>query len=101
MAQNLLESSALSAFCGSIATMLQAGIQTEEAVLMLSENREESRFQEVCNSVYQTLVEGGARAQAMQDSAGFPPYAVDMVATGEKSGEMMASAVLDGVQGGT
>ncbi len=34
MAQNLLESSALSAFCGSIATMLQAGIQTEEAVLM-------------------------------------------------------------------
>ena len=42
MAQILLESSALSAFCGSIATMLSAGIQTDEAVLMLAENRERS-----------------------------------------------------------
>ena len=46
----MLESSALSAFCGSVATMLSAGIQTDEAVLMLSENRERSRFQEVCRS---------------------------------------------------
>ena len=42
MAQILLESSALSAFCGSIATMHSAGIQTDEAVLMLAENRERS-----------------------------------------------------------
>ena len=40
MANSLLESSALSAFCGSIATMLSAGMQTDEAVLMLAENRE-------------------------------------------------------------
>jgi len=88
MAQNLLESSALSAFCGSVATMLQAGIQTEEAVLMLSENREESRFQEVCNSVYRSLVEGGSLAEGMDGSGGFPRYAIDMVATGEKSGHL-------------
>ena len=88
MAQNLLESSALSAFAGSIATMLQAGIQTEEAVLMLSENREESRFQEVCNSVYECLVEGGTLAQGMEESGGFPRYAIDMVSTGEKSGHL-------------
>ena len=88
MAQNLLESSALSAFCGSIATMLQAGIQTEEAVLMLSENREESRFQEVCNAVYASLVEGGTLSESMNASGGFPRYAVDMVATGEKSGHL-------------
>ena len=88
MAQELLESSALSAFCGSIATMLQAGIQTEEAVLMLSENREESRFQEVCNSVYRTLVGGGTLAEGMEGSSGFPRYAIDMVATGEKSGHL-------------
>lgn len=88
MAQDLLESSALSAFCGSIATMLQAGIQTEEAVLMLAENREESRFQEVCNSVYRSLVDGGTLAQGMDASGGFPRYAIDMVATGEKSGHL-------------
>ena len=39
MARELLESSALSAFCGSMATMIQAGIQTDEAVLMLGEER--------------------------------------------------------------
>ena len=39
MAQELLESGALSAFCGSMATMIRAGIQTDEAVLMLGENR--------------------------------------------------------------
>ena len=88
MAQNLLESSALSAFCGSVATMLQAGIQTEEAVLMLAENREASRFQEVCNTVYSHLVQGETLASAMQASEGFPPYAVNMVATGEASGHL-------------
>ena len=37
MSKSLLESSALSAFCESTALMLSAGIQTDEAVSMLSE----------------------------------------------------------------
>ena len=88
MADKLLESSALSAFCGSVATMLSAGIQTEEAVLMLAENRERSRFQEVCNSMYDQLVAGQPFSQAMRASEGFPRYAVDMAATGERSGHL-------------
>lgn len=88
MAQKLLESSALSAFCGSIATMLSAGIQTEEAVLMLAENRERSRFQEVCNIMYDNLVAGQSFSQAMKVSEGFPHYAVEMAATGEQSGHL-------------
>lgn len=88
MAEKLLESSALSAFCGSIATMLSAGIQTEEAVLMLAENRERSRFQEVCNDMYGKLVAGAPFADAMQASGGFPDYAVKMAETGEKSGHL-------------
>lgn len=90
MAQNLLESSALSAFCGSVATMLSAGIQTEEAVLMLAENRERSRFQEVCNTMYAELVNGSTFSQAMAASEGFPHYAVEMAATGEQSGHLEA-----------
>ena len=90
MAQKLLESSALSAFCGSIATMLSAGIQTEEAVLMLSENREQSRFQEVCNHMYERIVDGAPFSEAMRSSEGFPTYAVEMVATGEQSGHLEA-----------
>ena len=88
MAQKLLESSALSAFCGSVATMLSAGIQTEEAVLMLAENRERSRFQEVCNTMYSHLVAGESFSSAMDASEGFPPYAVEMAATGEQSGHL-------------
>lgn len=86
MAQTLLESSALSAFCGSLATMLAAGIQTDEAALMLAENRERSRFQEVCNVVYENLVAGDSLATAMRKSGGFPDYATGMVETGEQSG---------------
>lgn len=88
MAQKLLESSALSAFCGSVATMLSAGIQAEEAVLMLAENRERSRFQEVCNIMYEHLVAGESFSSAMSASEGFPSYAVEMAATGEQSGHL-------------
>ena len=35
MAAKLLESGALSAFCGSVATMLSAGMQVDEAVHLL------------------------------------------------------------------
>ena len=88
MARNMLESSAISAFCGSIATMLSAGIQTEEAALMLAENRERSRFQEVCRTIYDHLIAGEAFATAMEKSGGFPKYAVDMTRTGERSGHL-------------
>ena len=88
MAQELLESSALSAFCGSIATMIRAGIQVDEAVLMLGENRERSRFQEVCAATYDHVVAGSTLAEAMEASGGFPPYAVGMVATGEHAGHL-------------
>ena len=88
MADKQLESSALGAFCGSMATMLSAGIQTDEAALMLSENRERSRFQEVCSAVYARLVAGDTLAQAMEASGGFPAYLLGMVATGEDAGHL-------------
>ncbi len=88
MAQKLLESSALSTFCGSMATMLSAGIQTDEATLMLAENRERSRFQDVCNRLYQNVSAGDSLGAAMEKTGAFPRYAVDMVNTGERSGHL-------------
>lgn len=88
MEEKQLESSALSAFCGSFATMLSAGIQTEEAALMLSENREHSRFQEVCDTLYEHVSGGSSLADAMEASEGFPNYAVNMVRIGEGSGHL-------------
>lgn len=88
MAETLLESSALSAFFGSVATMISAGIQTDEAVHMLSENREDSQFKRACESVYTSLIGGDNLADAMRESGAFPRYAIDMVETGERSGRL-------------
>ncbi len=88
MADSLLESSAISAFCGSIATMLSAGMQTDEAVLMLAENRDKSRFKDVCDQVYHGLISGEKLSDAMNATHAFPKFAVDMVKTGEKSGRI-------------
>ena len=88
MADKLLDSAAVSAYCGSIATMLSAGIQTEEAALLLAENRTGSRFAEVCNAVYESIVKGKSLSESMRSSEGFPEYACDMIKTGESSGHI-------------
>ena len=66
MTGKLLESGAISAFCSSVATMLAAGVQTDEAVHMLAENREQSEFKRVCDAVGAKVVEGSNLADAMQ-----------------------------------
>ncbi len=86
MANKLLESGAISAFCGSVATMLSAGIQTEEAVHLLTENREGSYFKDVCDKACAELVAGSGLADAMDATGAFPAYAVNMVRVGEASG---------------
>ncbi len=88
MAEKLLESSAISAFCDSVATMLSAGIQTDEAVHMLSEKREQSHFKTVCDGVYIKLIAGAGLADAMESTEAFPPYATEMVRIGESSGRI-------------
>ncbi len=88
MAEKLLESSAISAFCDSVATMLSAGIQTDEAVHMLSEKREQSHFKTVCDGVYTKLIAGVGLADAMESTEAFPPYATEMVRIGESSGRI-------------
>lgn len=86
MTKQYLDSSAISAFCSSVATMLAAGVQTDEAVQMLAENREKSHFKDTCDKVYGKLIEGCSMADAMEQSGGFPPYAVSMVRVGEHAG---------------
>lgn len=88
MAEALLESSAISAFCGSVAVMLSAGIQTDEAVHMLGESHEDSRFKSVCSKMYGDLIEGMPLSRAMERSHAFPDYAVELVSAGESSGRL-------------
>lgn len=86
MAEGQLDSGALSAFCGSVATMYSAGIQLEEAVHMLSEGQEESRFRSVCATLYTLLIEGKTLDAAMEETGAFPSYCTSLVRVGVQSG---------------
>lgn len=90
MAKKLLESSALSAFCESMALMLSAGIQMDEAVSMLAENMKDTPFKRACDDVFVGLSKGEPLATAMEVSGAFPAYAVETIAVGEKAGRLEA-----------
>lgn len=86
MAKNLLESSAISAFCESIAVMMAAGIQTDEAVHLLGEKMSDTTLRRVCSQVYKSLNEGKNLAQSIEGTNAFPSHVITMVRTGEESG---------------
>ncbi len=88
MATSMLEGSAVSAFCGGVAVMIAAGIQTDEAVFMLADEHEESEFKTMCVAVYLQLADGNSLADAMESTAVFPEYAVAMVRAGEQAGRL-------------
>lgn len=88
MATTVLESSAVSAFCESVAIMLAAGIQTDEAVSLLGDNMEDGAFKRACDAVYARLIGGETLASALEDSGCFPRHMVDMVGVGEVSGRL-------------
>ncbi len=88
MATTVLESGAVSAFCESVAIMLAAGIQTDEAVSLLGENMEDGTFKRACNAVYAQLIAGESLTNALKKSGRFPQHVVDMVAVGEVSGRL-------------
>ena len=88
MAQRLADSAAVSVFCDSVALMLSVGIQTDEAVHMLSEDMGDTSFGKTCNKIYRSLIAGKSLAQSMKDTEAFPRYATDMVEVGERSGHL-------------
>lgn len=88
MATKMLESSAISAFCESVAVMHAAGIQMDEAVYLLGDNMEDAAFKRVCDETYAGLIAGKPLARALADTGSFPTHVVDMVAAGEHAGRL-------------
>ena len=91
MAVKNLESGAVGMFCESIAVMLDAGIQTEEALGLLGDSTNDTTFSQACRSVYDGVVARKPLAEAMASTGMFPPFAVQMVRTGESSGRLDAT----------
>ena len=90
MSKKKLDDLGVSAFCESMAMMVQAGIQTDEAVgLLQSEHGGEAGVLEKGLAVMKEQVDGGASlAAAMRASGIFPDYALDMIEAGESAGRL-------------
>lgn len=84
-----IDSLGISAFCESMAMMLQAGIQTDEAIALLIEDQEANSAMQIALGRIQTgMNEGKAFSAAVQATGAFSNYAVQMIAAGEESGRL-------------
>ena len=79
----------VSAFCESMAMMVQSGIQMDEAVMLLMQERGRGGILEQGLAVMKEETEQGRSLSAAMKAAGiFPEYAIKMVAAGEATGRM-------------
>ena len=77
----------VSAFCESMAMMVQAGISTDEAIGLLQSEKKGDGVLETALAVMKEQVDAGAGlAAAMKESGIFPDYALQIVEAGERAG---------------
>ncbi len=91
MSRQKLDSLGVSAFCESMAMMLHASIQTDEAISLLQQENGKQADGVLARglAVMKTEIdEGRGLAYAMEQSGVFPAYALKMVEAGEKSGHL-------------
>ena len=89
MEKKHLDMLGVSAFCESMAMMVQSGIQTDEAIALLQrENRNGGVLEQGLREMKALVEQGGSLAEAMETAGIFPDYAVRMVEAGESSGRL-------------
>ncbi len=88
MSKKKLDSLGVSAFCESMAMMLRAGIQTDEAILLLQSNHGQGVLEGGLAVMKEQIDAGSGLAKAMKESGIFPEYALRMVEAGEASGRL-------------
>ena len=90
MSKKKLDELGVSAFCESMAMMVQSGIQTDEAISLLqSEHGSKAGVLERGLAVMKEQVDRGAGlAAAMKESGIFPDYALEMIEAGERAGRL-------------
>ncbi len=86
MTGKLLESGAISAFCSSVATMLAAGVQTDEATHYILRRTAKARIQARNATRSPKVAEGSNLADAMEADRRLPRHATETVRVGEASG---------------
>ena len=89
MSKKTLDELGVSAFCESMAMMVQSGIQTDEAIGLLQSEKEKGGILKQALGKMKTQTEqGSSLSEGMKDAGIFPDFAVRMVAAGESSGRL-------------
>ena len=90
MSGKKLDDLGVSAFCESMAMMVQAGIQTDEAIILLQSEKAQSGgiLEQGLATMKEQIDQGFGLAAAMKESGIFPDYALQMVEAGESSGRL-------------
>lgn len=88
LADQVLRSADIKAFCENVALMLSVGIQTDEAVHMLADSSESKVLEDACKEIYSRLIGGTSLSSSMESVGLFPPYVIEMVAAGERTGHV-------------
>lgn len=84
-----LDDLGVSAFCESMAMMVQSGIQMDEAVLLLMQEHGQGGVLEQGLAVMKEETEQGRSLSNSMKTAGiFPQYAIQMISAGEKTGRL-------------
>jgi MSHA biogenesis protein MshG len=85
---DLLSKLMLSRFFHMLSTMLASGINITQALTVSANVAENSEFSLVVNQVKEDIIRGESMSVSIARSSLFPPVAVQMVAVGEKTGNL-------------
>ena len=89
MSKQKLDNLGVSAFCESMAMMVQSGIQTDEAIGLLQSGHETGGvLEQALVGMRQAVEQGNTLSSAMEESGVFPRYALQMIRAGEASGHL-------------
>lgn len=91
MKHRKLDDLGVSAFCESMAMMVQSGIQMDEAVVLLMQGQGQGRggiLEQGLAVMKEETEQGRSLSNAMKASGIFPGYAVQMIAAGETTGRL-------------
>ena len=76
----------VSAFAESMAMMIQSGVSTEEALILLKQEGSHGVLSEALDAMAKEIEEGYPLETAMRNTGIFPEYALEMVKAGERTG---------------
>ena len=88
MKRKSLTNAYLSVLCTELAMLLQAGITIADGVLMLLDDETGKDGKIILESLKNTLEKGEPLSAALREAAYFPPYMVNMVEIGERTGRL-------------